>query len=177
MPVPEATASALQAALAPLRARHPDAHWTPASKLHLTLVFLGPSAPSDVPRLGAAVAHVAAGWSPFAVGTGDGGGYTGRRGGVAWLTVADGRAEAARLSLAVDAAIEARAYEAYAPRPHLTLARRVDDGLLDDVAAAAAELRTGWLVDRAVLYRSHAGPGSADYEALSTHEFGPEIGG
>jgi 2'-5' RNA ligase len=162
-------AGELHGQLAPFRVRHPDARWTPASKLHLTLVFLGATAPSDVELIDAAVAQVAAGWAPFEVSTGGGGGYLGRRGGVAWLEVDDGRTEAVRLSLAVDAALESRAYEARPPRPHLTLARRVSDALLGDVAAAAADLRTAWRVDRAVLYRSYTGPGSADYEALSTH--------
>jgi 2'-5' RNA ligase len=87
---------------------------------------------------------------------------------VAWLTIFQGRDDTAALSREVDTAVASGAYDKLAPRPHLTLARRVDDALLDDVRAAADELSTTWFVERAVLYRSHSGPGSAQYEEVSS---------
>jgi 2'-5' RNA ligase len=155
-----------------LRARHPQARWTPASKLHLTLVFLGATDPAELPRISAGAADVAGRWSPFTVASGDGGGYLGRRGGVAWLTIVEGHHQAALLSREVDQALASGTYEKMSPRPHLTLARKVDEVLLADVRDAAASLHRQWLVDRIVLYRSHTGPGSAQYEELSSFALG-----
>jgi 2'-5' RNA ligase len=172
VPVPEPTAADLHHALVPLRERHPQAHWTPPGKLHVTIVFLGATDPAEIPQLERGIAGVVREWAPFDIATGEGGGYLGQRGGVAWLTIFQGRDDIARLSRTMDEALASGAYDKRPPRPHLTLARRVDERLLDDVHAAADELSTRWFVDRAVLYRSHSGPGSALYEELRSFPFG-----
>jgi 2'-5' RNA ligase len=159
------------ARLAPLYERYPTARWSPANKLHLTFVFLGATEPSAVAGIEHAIDGVVRGWPPFAVSTGEGGGYLGARGGVAWLQLDQGRDEAARLARALDDALEARNYAARAPKPHVTLARRVSRPLLDDVHRHDLDLRSTWTVDRAVLFRSHTRPRSAEYEALRSFEF------
>jgi 2'-5' RNA ligase len=129
-------------------------------------VFLGATDPADVPGIEAAIGGVVAGWPAFDVATGDGGGYLTGRGGVAWLQLDAGRDQAARLSRTLDGALEARNYEARAPKPHVTLARRVSRQVLDDVHRLDGDLRTRWRVEEVVLYRSHTSPASAEYEAL-----------
>lgn len=155
--------------LQPLYLQYPDARWSPASKLHLTFVFLGATEPAAIPDIEATIAATVAGWPPFVVSTGEGGGYLRDRGGVCWLQLDEGREEAARLARALDAALEARTYESRAPRPHVTLARNVSRPLLEDVHRIDTELRSTWPVERVVLFRSHtAAEGGAQYEQLSS---------
>jgi RNA 2',3'-cyclic 3'-phosphodiesterase len=151
-----------------VRAKHPHVRWLPIEKLHLTLVFLGQTEASRVGALSEAIAEVAAHLGPFGVRTGDAGGRVGgRRGGVAWLRLADGGHEVAQLSIDVDDAIGTNVYDARnAPRPHLTLARRATKGSLEELRGAASSLELSWLVDRIVLFRSHTGPGGSLYEEL-----------
>ena len=136
----------------------------------MTLVFLGQTDAGRVPELAAAVADVAARHAKFALTTGHAGGRAGgRRGGVAWLRLADGRHEVAQLSIDVDDALASGTYDArHAPRPHLTVARRVDEQALSDLQRSTEGLRVSWVVDRIVLFRSHTGPGGSRYEALSS---------
>jgi len=136
--------------------------------MHLTLVFLGATPSGEVERLGMAVGDVAGRWPPLVAGTGEAGGYLGtRRGGVAWLTVRGGRIQLSRLSRELDAAMAAGTYTRHGPRPHLTLARRVDAKLLAELQATPhPEIR--FPVDRVQLMRSHTGPGGSRYDELAT---------
>jgi 2'-5' RNA ligase len=143
-------------------------------KLHLTLVFLGQTDGSRVEALGAAIAGVTPRHAPFNVMTGHAGGRVGgRRGGVAWLRLADGGHEVARLSIDVDDAIGSRAYDAKnAPRPHLTVARRANDSALADLRTAVRSVRLSWKVSRVVLFRNHTGPGGSRYEEVFSSSLG-----
>ncbi|HUG49241.1 MAG TPA: RNA 2',3'-cyclic phosphodiesterase [Candidatus Limnocylindria bacterium] len=172
-PLPAAAAQALWAALDALRRAHPDARWTRPEQLHLTLVFLGATEPARVPDIQAAVGATAASQAPFAVSTGEPDGrLDDRRGGVAWLRLSEGRREIARLSRRLDRAIGSGVYARSAPRPHVTVARGVDARLLADLAGAGPDLRFGWRVERAVLYRSFTGPAGSTYEALADAPLG-----
>ena len=168
VPLPTAEGRRLWQSLADVRARHPEARWLEPAKLHLTLVFLGATDPGEIDRLTAAVAHVTGRWRTLEAGTGEAGGYLGtRRGGVAWLTVREGRVQLSRLSRELDAAMAACTYARHGPRPHLTLARRVDAKLLAELQATPPpEIR--FPVDRVKLMRSHTGPGGSRYEELAT---------
>jgi RNA 2',3'-cyclic 3'-phosphodiesterase len=169
--LPADTAAAVWSATAPLRARFPDARWSPVEKLHLTLVFLGATDASRVDGVLAAVARASAGYGPFEVRTGAGGGYArGRRGGVAWLRLAVGAQQVIRLSRAVDDAIGSSIYAQADPHPHLTLARRVDEPLLAELRRAAPALERSWTVNRVVLFRSFTDPGGSRYEELHSVE-------
>ena len=173
-PLPEEAAASAWSALGRARAGHPDVRWLPQEKLHLTLVFLGQTDAARVATLSEAVSAVAARHAPFAVRTGEAGGRVGgRRGGVAWLRLADGGHDVAQLSIDVDEAIGSNIYDARnAPRPHLTLARRATEASLQDLRRAAASLELSWLVDRIVLFRSHTGPGGSRYESLLSERLG-----
>ena len=157
-------------ALAEVRTLHPMVRWLPINKLHLTLVFLGQTEASRVPELSDSVAVVAARHRPFDVATGDAGGRIGgRRGGVAWLRLAEGGHQVAQLSLDLDDALIAHTYnETSAPRPHLTVARHVSESCLADLRTVAEPITMGWTVDRIVLFRSFTDPKGSIYEELTS---------
>jgi 2'-5' RNA ligase len=160
-------------ALVPLRTRFPDARWSPPEKLHLTLVFLGTTDPDKVDYVAQAAARASAGFAPFDVRTGEGGGYArGRRGGVAWLRLSAGALEVSRLSRAIDDAIGSAVYAVADPRPHLTLARRVDDALIADLRRASAGLVLSWRIAQVTLFRSYTDPGGSRYEELGSFALG-----
>ena len=157
-------------ALAPLRSRHPNARWLPVEKLHLTLVFLGPTQAVEVPRLTDAVERVAAAHQGYDASTGEGGGRVpGRRDGVCWLRLVQGAGETAQLALDLDKALGSATYDAsHPPHPHLTLARGVDHATLDDVRRMSRGLDLRWTVNRIVLFRSYTNPRGSRYEALAS---------
>jgi 2'-5' RNA ligase len=168
-PLPAPAAEALYGGLAALRARHPQARWARLEQLHITLVFLGQTLPSEVGRLQDAMTLTAALYEPFEVSTAAAGGHVDdRRGGVAWLRLAGPPRRVANLSRELDWRIGSNVYAAGRPRPHVTVARRIDDALLADLQAAAPALRTSWLIERVVLYRSHAEAGGSRYEELAS---------
>jgi 2'-5' RNA ligase len=169
--VPPDTAAATWRALATLRGRFPNARWSPPEKLHLTLVFLGSTHPEQVEHVAGAVGRATAGVAPFDVRTGEAGGYAGgRRGGVAWLRLAAGAQPVSRLSRAIDDAIGSSVYAVADPRPHLTLARRVDEPLLAEIRHAASVLEVSWTVRRVALFRSFTDPGGSRYEELRSFD-------
>ncbi len=164
------TAARVWEALAEVRTRHPLVRWLPPNKLHLTLVFLGSTDAGRVEEIASVVATAAGNHAPFEVRTGDAGGRVGgRRGGVAWLRLADGGHETAQLSLDIDDAIGSHTFDARnAPHPHLTLARRATQGAIDDLRNVTDQIQLGWTVDRAVLFSSHTDPGGSRYEELAS---------
>ncbi len=155
-------------ALEPVRAAFPDTRWVSADKLHLTLVFLGQTDPERVPALSAAVDAVAWRRASFEISTGDGGGLpNGRRGGVAWLRLDQGGPQVARLALELDEGMGSGTYdERHRPRPHLTVARRVDGRFITALRDMASSIDVSWRADRLVLFRSQTGPGGSRYEEL-----------
>lgn len=167
-PLPEQAASQAWQALAALRDRHRMVRWLPPEKLHLTLVFLGSTDSSRAAALASAIRSVAIGREPFEVRTGPAGGrITDRRGGVAWLRLDRGADRVTQLALALDAALGSATYgERRRPRPHLTVARGIDDNALDDLRSVAAGVELSWTVDRLVLFRSHTDPTGSRYEEL-----------
>jgi 2'-5' RNA ligase len=170
-PLPAAAAGQATAALAEVRARHPQARWLPPQKLHLTLVFLGQTESRRVDHIAAATAIVAARHPAYDIVTGEGGGrvHT-ERGGVCWLRLADGGHETAQLALDLDAEIGTPTYDAkHPPHPHLTLARGIDTATLKDVQATAPDMKLRWIADRLVLFRSYMDPGGSIYEELATY--------
>ena len=169
-PLSELAAARTWEALADVRTRHPLVRWLPPNKLHLTLVFLGPTDPSDVDSVSAACAHVAAHQRPFDVATGQAGGRVGGRGGgVAWLKLPDGGREVARLSLELDEAIWSHTFDANKPpHPHLTVARGVSKACLWDLQSIADTMRLTWTVDRIALFRSHTDPAGSRYAELAS---------
>jgi len=166
--VPEPAAIALWSALDDLRARHPGARWAKREQLHATLLFLGQTDPAEVPRLAQAMALTAPQHAQFsATTTFAGGRFDDRRGGVAWLVLDDRQRRLRNVARELDWRVGSNVYANSRPRPHVTMARRIDERLLADLHAAADELHASWTFDRIVLYRSHADPGGSRYEVLA----------
>jgi 2'-5' RNA ligase len=155
--------------MAELRRRFPDVRWAKVDQIHATLVFLGQTPPAEVGRLTAAFDRAANDFPPIAVDTAESGGRAhDRRDGVAWLRIDRGAPELAALSVAVDREVGSNQYMSGAPRPHITVARRVDQEFLRALRASAPALRTEWTFDRVALYRSHSEPGGSRYEMLAS---------
>jgi len=91
-----------------------------------------------------------------------------RRANVLWLGVDRGEEEAESLAAAVEAAVEAAGFapEDRPFRSHLTLSRIRPDQDVSTVLEAVPPLGLAMPVDRAVLYRSHLGPGGPRYEEI-----------
>ena len=158
-------------ALEPLRATFPAVRWVAPRKQHLTLVFLGPTDAARVTHVAHALESVARARGQFSVATGEGGGRADQwRGGVAWLRLASGASEVARLALDLDAALGSATYDHNrVPRPHLTVARGVSRealAALREWSGANPPLR--WRVDRLVLFRSRTDPKGSHYDELAT---------
>ena len=171
-PLPDRAAAALWESLAALRGRHLEARWTAPGQLHATLAFVGSTDPQRVPDITAAISRVAATSAAFDVLMGEGSGRAGgSRGGVAWLRLAGGREQLEHVAIAVDREIGSGLYSAATPpRPHVTVARRVDERLLADLRAVASQLYVPWRAERIVLYRSHTSSRGSRYEELSTSD-------
>jgi len=170
-PLPAAAAEKAWDALAPIRSDHPRVRWLPPQKLHLTLVFLGPTDQPRVAALAAATGRVAARHAAYEVATAEAGGRIDEfRGGVAWLRLREGGRATADLALDLDVELDSRTYDdRRRPRPHLTVARGATDEALADLRTwAAREPPLAWLVDRIVLFRSHTDPGGSRYEELGS---------
>lgn len=144
------------------------ARWAKREQLHATLVFLGQTDADDVARLGEVLALAATQNAEFQTSTGEAGGRADdRRGGVAWLRLDDHQRRIRNLAREIDWRIGSGIFAEARPRPHVTVARRIDEELLADLRSSAPQLATAFTVDRVVLYRSHAEPGGSRYEALA----------
>ena len=166
--MPEAAAISLWSALDDLRAKHPGARWAKRHQLHATLLFLGQTDAAQVPRLTEAMTLAARQHAPFeATTTYAGGRFDDRRGGVAWLGLDDRQRRLRNLARELDWRVGSNVYANSRPRPHVTIARRIDESLLADLHAIADELHASWTFDRVALYRSHADPGGSRYEILA----------
>jgi 2'-5' RNA ligase len=175
-PVPEPAAISLWSALDDLRARHPGARWAKRNQLHATLLFLGQTEAAEVPRLTEATALAASQHAPFEVNTAYAGGrFDDRRGGVAWLVLDDRQRRLRNLAREVDWRVGSNVYANRRPKPHVTVARRIDQQLLMDLHAAADGLHAGWTFDRIVLYRSFGEPGGSRYETLAEAALTPSV--
>lgn len=156
--LPTGTVEHADGALAPVRERHPQLHWVPPTRWHLTLAFYGEVADRKVDALVAKVDRAVAGRAPMSLRL-EGSGQFARR--ALWLGVTGDRT--AMGSLARQLSVEQRPY-----RPHLTVARL--RGAVD-ARPASQELRDyvgpTWLADTVHLVRSRLGP-SPTYDDIAT---------
>jgi 2'-5' RNA ligase len=173
--VPDHLGRELLARLSPFRASVPGARWTRREGWHVTLKFLGWTAPGSVPQVEAAVAAVAsAAARPFDTRITRLGAFPKPgRARVLWAGLADDGGAFAQTVKDLDDALAAFVEpEKRAFTPHLTLARiappvRVGSDVLD--LAVGSE---PFAVDRLILYRSHLSPKGASYEALVSAPLG-----
>jgi RNA 2',3'-cyclic 3'-phosphodiesterase len=149
--------------------------WAVTDNLHLTIRFLGPTAPDRVPDVAAAAEAAAARLAPFDVRIGGAGAFpSAARPRVVWLGIAAGTPALTELAAALGDQMAERGW-ARDERPfrvHLTLARADGiGGAAGAVAAlteAAAGLDAAWTADRLVVYRSELGRGAPRYRPLAT---------
>ncbi|HJQ18891.1 MAG TPA: RNA 2',3'-cyclic phosphodiesterase [Gemmatimonadaceae bacterium] len=169
-----AVRDAIADATAPLRSDAPSLRWTDASRLHLTLKFLGEQDAALVSGLSGALGTVAERHKPFVMRVGEVGAFPNfRRARVVWIGVdRDPRLEL--LHHDVEVACEQLGFEleGRAFRPHITLAR------VNDARASVDELRKVWRASKQLdfeeesavqsidLMRSTPGAGGSRYERL-----------
>ncbi|HET7678399.1 MAG TPA: RNA 2',3'-cyclic phosphodiesterase [Candidatus Limnocylindrales bacterium] len=177
LPLPDDLRSEIAAELEVVRAAWPRARWARPDGLHVTLRFLGATGSHLVPQLGAALQDAARGQPALACSLGRVGTFgRGPLRRVVWVGFDRGAAEVAALAGRVDAALRERGLLPHVPgagetarelRPHVTLAREVPAGLVDDVARALAPAAgRDWAARQLVLMRSHGDVGGSRYEKL-----------
>lgn len=173
VPISDELRDALSSTVAAFRASLPAAddetlRWTEPEGWHVSLAFIGPTDPVEVPRLSEALTAVAANHPPFSVPTGGLGAFPSRREvRVLWYGMADRSRRLAELAVEVRAAVGC---DLSAPfRAHLTLARAAGEVAMPlRDAIWRATLPSGQLpVERLILYRSQLGSGPAHYQHLA----------
>jgi 2'-5' RNA ligase len=178
VPVPATSLEACRALVDGVRtgATGRGARWVRTENLHLTMRFLGPTAPDRVAALAGVLAGAAEGRPPFQVELAGAGAFPSpARPRALWLGITTGVNElgAIAASLADPLAVLGWEPESRPFRPHLTVARTDAAPIADGAAAAAALIRAaaGWrtvfTADRLVLYQSHLGRGAPRYEPLA----------
>ena len=171
VPIGDALRAGLERSVSTWRAADdaPNLRWTDPAGWHLTLVFLGATAPPLVPELVAAVTGVARDETAFQLESGGVGAFPRPRAAqTVWYGVADpGRrlsALAGALATALGQDPGSRPF-----RPHLTLAHSRGGPLAIGSWLAALEPPRGTITVASVdLMRSHLGRGPARYEALAS---------
>ncbi len=161
-----------------LRAPGDGIRWVPRSNFHLTLFFLGPSAPRErLAPIGEALGVIAAGTAPFEIAARGVGVFPDLgRPRVIWAGLHG--EELVRLAARVAGAAERCGFpaQARAYSPHLTIGRvrtPRSPGRLRPALAKEAETNFGVSrIERVVLYRSELGPESSAYRELAAFALG-----
>jgi 2'-5' RNA ligase len=147
--------------------------WVRTDGLHVTVRFLGPTAPGRLAGIERAVTATAAGFPPIRLRLHGGGGFPHpERPRTLWLRIDEGEAGVAALARDLDdhLADEQWPRDGRPFRAHLTLARsdgvRAGPETLRRLIAEAEALSAEWTADELVLYESITGGGPARYEPL-----------
>jgi 2'-5' RNA ligase len=149
--------------------------WAVTENLHLTIRFLGATAPDRVADVVTATEAAAGATSPFTVRLAGAGAFPTRdRPRVVWLGIVEGVPELAALAGALSDRLTGGGWERDERpfRAHLTLGRA--DGVpgagraVAALVDAAAALDAAWTVDRLVVYQSGLGHGPVRYRPLAT---------
>jgi 2'-5' RNA ligase len=169
--LPEPLRERLRGVVETLRPQVPDVRWVDPAGIHLTLRFLGWTAPERLDRVAAAVAPAAAACGPADVAV-RGIGTFPERGSPRVLWVGIHVPEPVqRLQAACEAAavMAGFAAEGRGFHPHLTLGRWKERARRPTLAPVDLG---GWSLDRLVLYRSQPGPRGSVYTPLATYPLG-----
>lgn len=157
-----------------LSALAPRSKWTRSGSCHVTLVFLGELDEALVPKLGEAVAAVAARHPPLVLQVGGGGAFgSPRRPKVLWTGISGDVEGLAAIKADLDRELKPLGHEpeARAFRPHLTLARSRDLRGDAELGVCVRELEGASLgearVDRILLFKSQLGPKGSTHTALA----------
>jgi 2'-5' RNA ligase len=149
--------------------------WAVTENLHLTVRFLGATAPDRVPDVVAATESAARMTAPFTVRLAGAGAFPAPdRPRVVWLGIVEGTPRLAALAGALSGELADRGWDRDERpfRAHLTLGRA--DGVpgagraVAALADAAASLDAAWTVDRLVVYQSDLERGPVRYRPLAT---------
>lgn len=149
--------------------------WAVTENLHLTIRFLGATAPDLVPDVVAATEAAGRAAAPFTVRLAGAGAFpTPDRPRVVWLGIVEGAPRLADLAGALSGELASRGWagDERPFRAHLTLGRA--DGVsgagraVAALADAAAALDAAWTADRLVVYQSDLGRGPVRYRPLAT---------
>jgi 2'-5' RNA ligase len=179
---PPAVQAAVAAAQTRLGGGSLPVRWTDPASAHLTLQFLGPTAPERLPALTAALAGVAAGGAPLTLRTASLGLFPNpARTRVIWLGLAGEVARLAALQAAVAAATGPLGFaaEERAFAPHLTLGRVRNEATPAEraaigraVLAATAPASVAWPVEELVLMASTLSRSGATYRPIARWRLG-----
>ncbi|MCC2683890.1 MAG: 2-5 ligase, partial [Paenibacillaceae bacterium] len=170
----------LQSVIADWCDRHknqlPFQNWSHPRDYHLTLNFLGETAPETGERIGTALAEIAAYCNPFSLRLGKIG-YFGASASpkVLHMDIEGDLSEASRLQKSVEAAVEPLGFpkETRPFHPHITLARKyigigrlsAEDAFAHAPGSDGGDTVREWIVRNIVLYQSHLGR-KPMYEAI-----------
>ena len=149
--------------------------WTDPDAWHVTLAFLGWTAPAEVERIVSAIRAVAEGAGPSSVPTGGVGAFPSPgRARVLWYGIEDPAGAVASLAAGLHRALAMDPSQAFSA--HLTLARARRDPLNLRDAIDGLVAPTGTLaVEEIRLMRSHLGGGPARYEMLESVRLGAPL--
>jgi RNA 2',3'-cyclic 3'-phosphodiesterase len=159
----------LQEATTELRSALPQARWTPEGNQHVTLKFLGATAPEQLPDVAGVCASVAASHQAAHVQLGALGGFPSmRRARVLWIAIEDPDSLLPRLAADLDRGFEALGFaaEERAYTPHLTLARMKSPAPVDGARFPGIAENAPIDIDHMTLYRSRVSSKGAVYESL-----------
>jgi 2'-5' RNA ligase len=169
--VPAAVRERVEAAVVPLRERHPRARWVPRQNQHVTMKFLGATWPRLVDWVTRAIGDVARSTPVFSTPVEGLGAFPSeRRARVLWAGLDDADGRLGAIAAALDLALEREFTPEKRPfTPHLTVARFDPPVRLEEVPAVGSDPIP---VDRLVLFRSHLRRPAPVYEPVQTLALG-----
>ena len=179
VPVPPATRAACRDLIEPIRTTPFGrfARWVQLDTLHVTLRFLGDTAPDLVPGVAEAVEAALTHHRAFDIRLAGAGSFppSGRKIRALWLGIERGADDLGSLVDALTPPLAALGWPAETRpfRPHLTVARTDATGIRDAaltaqaLEAAAESWSTSFVADRVVLFQSRLGGGPARHEPVS----------
>jgi RNA 2',3'-cyclic 3'-phosphodiesterase len=159
----------LHEAATELRRAFPQARWIPEGNQHVTLKFLGATAPEQVPKVAGVCGSVAASHQQARVHLGALGAFPSmRRARVLWIAIEDSDSLLTRLATSLDRGLATLGFaaEERAYTPHLTLARLKSPAPVDGARFPGVAELAPIHIDHMTLYRSRVSSKGAVYEPL-----------